>query len=210
MNNIIYYLQNNASFEVLIVELSLCAYIIGLILFSKQRLASGFSPESLYKMGGYYYASPSLFRLVSSIFIHRNISHLYYNMFSLFVYGYIISSISSISSLERFIIFMLSSVLATILSSIRMNKNIVSVGASGGVMGLIGAVLCILMFDVRHDDISKTFFTVILLTTLNDLNSQIIHNIRGKVKINVAVHIYGILVGFIITSIIIYTRTYPA
>ncbi len=80
-----------------------------------------------------------VWRFISSIFLHGNIIHIMVNMYSLFIIG---------SQLETFLgklkftgIYLVSGITGSILSSIINDPSIPSVGASGAIFGLLGALL---------------------------------------------------------------------
>ena len=80
-----------------------------------------------------------LFRLISSIFLHGVIIHLLCNMYSLYVIG---PQLESFFGKTKFIvIYILSGVIGNLLSMTFLQDNVVSVGASGAIFGLLGALL---------------------------------------------------------------------
>jgi len=80
-----------------------------------------------------------LFRLISSIFLHGGILHLLCNMYSLYIIG---PQIESFFGKTKFVvIYILSGVIGNLLSMTFLQDNVVSVGASGAIFGLLGALL---------------------------------------------------------------------
>ena len=80
-----------------------------------------------------------LFRLISSIFLHGGLIHLLCNMYSLYVIG---PQLESFFGKTKFIvIYILSGVIGNLLSMTFLQDNIVSVGASGAIFGLLGSLL---------------------------------------------------------------------
>lgn len=188
--------------ELIIVSISLIVFLYGVIRFRSKQIFGGLDGAQLYTLGGYFYAEGGLIRNIRSTFVHSSFSHLYGNMFSIVIYGYILQNISDFTSLYRFIIFMVSSILASFISRIRMNRDIVSSGASGGAMGLRGAVIYILLTNRFDSYMNDTFFIVLMTMTINDLIIQTFSNISKDSKINVYVHIVGFISGFIISMLI--------
>lgn len=84
----------------------------------------------LIKAGQYY-------RLITGIFLHANIFHLLMNMYALYVIG---SQIESFMGKTKFLIIYLFSGLMGSLFSITLGSY-ASVGASGAIFGLLGAML---------------------------------------------------------------------
>ena len=86
----------------------------------------------LYTKGGEY------FRLFCSIFLHANVMHLLCNMYSLYVIGPQVESF--FGKLKYLFIFVFSGICGSLLSLTFNSGNIVSVGASGTLFGVLGAI----------------------------------------------------------------------
>lgn len=84
------------------------------------------------KRGDYY-------RLFTSIFLHSGIIHLLCNMYSLYVIGPQIESFYG--KIKYLCIFIISGICGSLLSTAFSGDNIVGVGASGAIFGLLGAIL---------------------------------------------------------------------
>ena len=85
----------------------------------------------LTKNGEYY-------RLFSSIFLHAGLIHLGSNMYSLYVVGPQVESFYG--KLKYLFIFLFSGLTGGILSLSFSPENVVSVGASGAIFGILGAI----------------------------------------------------------------------
>ncbi len=83
------------------------------------------------RMGQYY-------RLLTGAFIHGGIFHLLFNMYALWIIG---SQLESFIGKSRYLLVYLFSAICASLLSITMNGNVASVGASGAIFGLLGALL---------------------------------------------------------------------
>ena len=83
------------------------------------------------KMGEYY-------RLITAAFVHANLAHLLFNMYALWIIG---MQLESFIGKTRFLIVYLFSAIAGSLLSVIVTPNAVSVGASGAIFGLLGALL---------------------------------------------------------------------
>ncbi len=92
--------------------------------------AGALDPGAVVYYGEYY-------RLVSAIFIHGNAAHLISNCLGMYIFG--IRTERHFGSAVMFIIYVLSGILGSIFSLTL--TRMVSVGASGAVYGLMGAVL---------------------------------------------------------------------
>lgn len=83
--------------------------------------------------------SGEVWRLISSTFLHVGIIHLLVNLYSFRVIG---PSVEGLLGKGRFIfIFLVSSISASLMSLIFMDSYVVSVGMSGAIFGLMGALL---------------------------------------------------------------------
>lgn len=84
------------------------------------------------KAGDYY-------RLFTSIFLHAGIIHLVCNMYSMYVLGPQVESFYG--KLKYLTIFIVSGISGSLLSTAFSSNNIVGVGASGAIFGLLGSIL---------------------------------------------------------------------
>ena len=85
----------------------------------------------LVKAGGYY-------RLLTAAFVHAGIFHLLFNMYALWIIGI---QLESFIGKWRFLTVYLFSAITGSLLSICITPNALSVGASGAIFGLLGALL---------------------------------------------------------------------
>ena len=83
------------------------------------------------KMGDHY-------RLISAAFMHANIAHLIFNMYALWIIG---MQLESFIGKWRYLVVYLFSAISGSLLSVIVTPNAVSVGASGAIFGLLGALL---------------------------------------------------------------------
>lgn len=90
-----------------------------------------------FKMMGNNYIE--LYRLVTSIFLHGSLLHFLCNMYSLYVIGPQLESF--FGKVKYTIIFIGSGIIGGLLSMAFLQDTIVSIGASGAIFGLLGALL---------------------------------------------------------------------
>ncbi len=83
------------------------------------------------KMGEYY-------RLLTAAFLHANIAHLIFNMYALWIIG---MQLESFIGRWRYLVVYLFSAITGSLLSVIVTPDAVSVGASGAIFGLLGALL---------------------------------------------------------------------
>ena len=125
----------------IIILICLVMYLMGSILSSN---LFDLDPNVLYEIGGLVSISQmnsifDLFRLISSIFLHASLIHLICNLYSLYILG---PQLESFFGKAKYIfIFIMSGVIGNLLSLVFLQDNIVSVGASGAIFGLLGALL---------------------------------------------------------------------
>ena len=78
------------------------------------------------------------FRLVTSMFLHAGVVHIFFNLYSLYIVG---AKIEDFFGKWKFLLIYLLSGIAGNLLSIGFNSEVVSVGASDAIFGLFGALL---------------------------------------------------------------------
>jgi len=147
----------------------------------------------LVKENGEYY------RILSSMFLHSDWSHLINNMLVLLFVGDNLERAAG--KLRYLIIYLGAGVIAGITSiSYNMVKNniVYSIGASGAIFGIVGAMLYILIANKgRLEDISSR---QILLFVIFSLYGGI-----SNVSIDLAAHIGGFIAGLLL-ALIFYRR----
>lgn len=86
-----------------------------------------------------HYNTYELYRLITSMFLHNGIAHLLLNMYALYILG---PQLESFFGKFKFaIIYLISGIAGNLLSLLFISSNTVSVGASGAIFGLMGAML---------------------------------------------------------------------
>ena len=100
--------------------------------YIRTLISFGANAVSYTKRGEYY-------RLFTSIFLHAGIIHLLCNIYSLYVIGP--QAENFYGKIKYLIIFIVSGISGSLLSTALSGNNAVSVGASGAIFGLLGAIL---------------------------------------------------------------------
>lgn len=103
-----------------------------------------FDPNVLYKYGALVNShqmvnSIDYLRIVSSIFLHGGLLHLVFNMYSLYVLGPQLESF--FGKIKFTLIYLISGICGNLLSMMFLADTHVSVGASGAIFGLLGALV---------------------------------------------------------------------
>ena len=87
------------------------------------------------------------YRLITSMFLHFNFEHILMNMLSIY-FGKIVESI--VGSWRMLIIYFISGLFGNFVS-LSFNTSTISVGASGAIFGLIGAIFAIMYLSKTFD-----------------------------------------------------------
>lgn len=134
-----------------------------------------------------------LYRLITSMFIHPDIFYIFFNMYALYVVG---------SQVERYygkkkllIIYFVSGIVGSLFSNVFMSSTSISVGASGAIFGLFGA-LAYFAYNYRAllGDFLKS--SIIPILFINLLLGVFISGI------NVLTQVGGLIGGLLISIII--------
>lgn len=165
---------------------------INVILF----LACTFWGDLLYNKGAFslYYLQTGreYYRLISSMFLHANLMHLVSNMILLFVVGKLLERYCG--RIFYLILYFICGLAGSALSAageFYMGKYSASIGASGAIMGLIGALLAIVVY---HRGQYKEFNSRRILFMI----AYILYAGFTTTNVNNLAHIGGIIGGFII------------
>lgn len=130
------------------------------------------------------------YRLFSSMFLHFNFEHILMNMLSLYIFGKIVESI--VGSWRMLVIYFVSGLFGNFIS-LSFNTSTISVGASGAIFGLIGAIFAIMYLSKTFDKkvIGQLLIALLILIGLSLFMSNI----------NIMAHLGGFIGGLLITFI---------
>ena len=154
-----------------------------------------FGNSSLYVMGRLSAESILIkrdyWRIVTAMFLHSGTEHLFSNMITLFFVGAIIEK--EIGHIKFVLLYLLSGICGNLLSLLAkvMTVDSYSIGASGAVFGLDGALLAMVLFWDRKL-LQVTPFrvaAVIFLSIYGGFASESIDN---------AAHVGGLTAGFLL------------
>jgi membrane associated rhomboid family serine protease len=133
-------------------------------------------------------------RLLTATFAHSGVAHLASNMIALVFMG---ASVARVVGASRFsIIYLFSGLFGGMFSLIFNSGNTVTVGASGSVFGVIGALLCLQIlkrFDLR------TVGRYGLISTVNFIFRNLGVGVAG---VDVAAHVGGLFCGALIAYLL--------
>lgn len=135
-------------------------------------------------------------RLISYQFMHASPRHLFFNMYAFIYLGLMIEN--KIGWKNFLLIYILSGICGG-LNSIAFHENIYTVGSSGAIMGLFGAMMALLINRFFEKSANKALLVstafVLALMLINGSISPMVDN---------ACHFGGLISGFVITYILVF------
>lgn len=132
-----------------------------------------------------------IWRLLTCAFLHSGLIHIACNMYSLYIIGPQIEQIYG--KIKYLIIYIVSCITASLMSFL-MSPNSISVGASGGIFGLMGALLAFTVIE-RNRIQKKYMSSLIQIIVLNLFIGLSIKNIDNFAHIGGLVG--GMTIGYV-------------
>lgn len=127
------------------------------------------------------------YRLVTSMFLHFDFEHILFNMLSLYIFGKLVEAI--IGHWQMLVVYLLSGILGNVISLVFMTSSF-SVGASGAIFGLLGALVTLMILSRRFT--RKMLVQVLIAVIIMAVITLLIRNV------NIVAHLAGILSGMFI------------
>jgi len=124
-----------------------------------------------------------VWRLFTSMFLHGNAMHLFSNMIALLLFGTYVEL--NFSKFEFLLIYFISGLIGNMFSLFLLRFDVISLGASGAIFGLIGATLSLLIVERNTPLIMLGLFYVFYFVFSS-----------FSPRINYFAHIFGLLGGF--------------
>lgn len=153
--------------------------------------------ETLVRFGALFPPFVSMYgeyyRLITSIFIHIGIMHLFFNGYALYVFG---PQIEGLMGSKKYLIFFLLSGLGGNLATYFFSFDTVSAGASGSLFGVFGVFL----YLIQHH---KNMITpegrksIISLLLVNLVFTVLVPNV------SITAHLGGFIIGYLISYVLI-------
>lgn len=128
-----------------------------------------------------------IYRLLTSAFLHADFFHLFFNMYSLYSFGGVVLEIFKEKSFLT--IYFLSAIFASLGSYflVYFTKDYtISVGASGAIFGLVGAILAYSIHEKNNYFIRQIGIVVAINLAIGFMPNSHIDN---------AAHIFGLICG---------------
>jgi rhomboid protease GluP len=186
----------------LIISLNLLAFAL------EVKLGGSTNVNNLYRLGALVpeeVVTGSWWRLLSAAFLHFGFLHLLLNMLGLYLFGRLVEFSLGI---PRFLLLYFTSAIGSMLavtymSVIGYSKADFVVGASGCVMGLVGAFAAVLLHDWQRKKTRlaarslRGILSLILLQVIFDLTTP---------QISFVGHASGLIVGFLVGMILKQTK----
>ncbi len=178
-----------------IIIVNVVIYVLGTLSSALNNTLFNYGAEQ----GLYMQQDPvQYYRLVTAMFLHLNLTHIFFNMFSLYIIG-AVNGTERLFGGTRYLIIYLVSGLAGGLAEAFIQPSAVAVGASGAIFGIFGAFGAIL-FLMRQR----------LGPAANSIIGQWVGLIVLNLVIDVLVpgiaiwdHIGGLVVGFLLGAFFI-------
>lgn len=183
---------------------ALAVFIVG-IYFLEEYFGGSQNVAVLVRMGanvsgrvkeGEYY------RLLSSVFLHAGLMHVFFNTYVLFALG---GFFNRIFGDAKFLTVFFASGLCGSLSSVFFGHSTVSVGASGAIWGLFGSSLALAFFKTSL----LPEMVRLRLRRVTFINLLINLGISFLPMIDIWAHIGGGIGGFLVSLLIIFRPTNP-
>ena len=115
-----------------LIAINVLLYLVPILLGKYEYIINRYCIHGPSIRAGEYY------RLITGVFLHGSILHLFFNSYALYVIG---SQIENYFGRIKYLVIYIFSGLMGALFSMIFNGNIVSIGASGAIFGLMGSLL---------------------------------------------------------------------
>ncbi|MFV0519937.1 MAG: rhomboid family intramembrane serine protease [Lachnospirales bacterium] len=166
----------------LVTNDALITYIISFFLIIFHFLTIGH--QSDYYLTANAISSGEYFRLVSAIFVHSDIFHLFNNVLWIIIFGVRVERY--MGKLNFLAIFFISGIVGNVFSLLLLDVN--SLGASGAGLGLSGALLVMLFYAKR--EIDNFGYPLVLVYSIMSIGMGFVYP-----NVNNVAHIFGFLTG---------------
>lgn len=179
---------------------NICLVSVNVIVF----LICTFTGELLYNKGAFgvmeVFEDWSYYRIITSMFLHADVQHLFSNMIVLYYVGEIVER--KVGHIPYAVIYFLSGIAGNIFSvgyELLLGDYYSSVGASGAVFGVEGALFFMLILNhgkLEHMTVGRVAFAIMFSLYCGFTSTNI----------NNAAHIGGVLMGFAAAAVIMIMR----
>ncbi|MBD3196359.1 MAG: rhomboid family intramembrane serine protease [Candidatus Lokiarchaeota archaeon] len=135
-----------------------------------------------------------LWRLITAMFLHSDILHLFSNLLALLIFGAFIESNKNFNKIQFLIIYIISGLIGNLFSLVLLPINSISLGASGAIFGLIGAAFLVIITQARP----------LLIFAI----AYILYFLVGSFSpgINLWAHLFGLMGGILLGYLLTYEK----
>jgi rhomboid protease GluP len=142
-------------------------------------------------------AAGEWWRLITAVFLHGGITHIIFNMFSLFVFA---PELEKMVGRGKFLlIYFAAGIGGNILTFVLQDSFYASLGASGAIFGVFGAYLGLVAHTRnRIPQLKQVILPIVIVSIVMTFLSS---------NINITAHLGGMAIGFILGYIIFRPKT---
>ena len=174
--------------------------IIAIVMLIEWQRGAFQSNETMYRMGALFggvFATGQYWRLVTAMFLHANLLHWFANSFTLYQLGTLYEEL--FGSARFAFIYAVAGICASLVSAMRLAPNGISVGASGAILGILGAFFFSIRRSprYRHQPWTKSLLTQLGFWAI----ANIILGLSVP-QIDNAAHIGGMISGLILGALL--------
>ncbi|HII1196028.1 TPA: rhomboid family intramembrane serine protease [Staphylococcus aureus] len=167
-----------------ILVINVIAYLFLVIQYGFDAIF-GLNVEQLLEIGGVTGNSP-LVTTLFSMFLHYSIFHFLINMVILVLLSRTIND--HFSQMTYLIVYSLAGIIGNLVSQ-DFTPKVVSIGASGGIYGLVGLLLISAIFKKKYPQLNDMFMFIFVTAII-----FVIGTFFSEIS-NVTTHIIGLLIG---------------
>ena len=191
----------------LLIAVNVLVFAVGMADTGRWR-----DPGSLYRAGALY--APLLlkgqgyYRLLTSIFLHADLSHLFNNMIVQFAGGEIVEK--NLGHVRYGILYIVCGIggnLVSVASDYFKGQYGYSVGASGAVFGVIGALLFMILREAMNRKGAAQGASQARMKSLviraGLMTVYLLYSGWSNPVINQAAHVGGMVIGFVLTTVLL-------
>ncbi|MHA1443571.1 MAG: rhomboid family intramembrane serine protease [Candidatus Hodarchaeales archaeon] len=154
-------------------------YILCVLLFPHQLLLQ--SPVAIFYLSqiNELILAGEIYRLFTAMFLHANVVHLASNLLFLLIFASRLEELKG--GITVLIVFIGSGLIGNIatLAFVLLGVNFISLGASGAIFGLLGALLYLLQGKSKHERRKMYYFIVIFIVITIGQDTNVISHFAG-------------------------------
>lgn len=190
------YVRSGVKYSYVKPKVTITLIVINVIVFLIINLfnMAGSDLTSLLSMHRGAVASGQIYRIITSVFTHEDLFHLLSNCYALYIYGMMLEP--AVGKVKYLLIYFAGGLIGNFLTFAFMGNP--SIGASGAIFGLLGAVIAIYYINptAMNRMLMKNVVACVVITTL--------YSFTGGIN-NIA-HFGGMFGGYMMTCICVGTR----